>query len=82
MYCLFRVLFPPRQNILLMFMFMLRHETSDDLTDSTKFCKVQCSCSCKNLSHDLCSFARLCISVPIAISIPISTPVRSSIYHN
>lgn len=23
-------------------------QTSDDLTDSTKFCKVQCSCSCKN----------------------------------
>lgn len=49
---------PPRQNILLMFMFMLRHEISDDLTDSTKFCKVQCSCSCKNLSHNLCSFCQ------------------------
>lgn len=52
MYCLFRVLFPypPSKHIVDVHVHVAP-QTSDALTDSTKFCKVQCSCSCKNLPY-------------------------------
>lgn len=59
MYCLFRVLFP-RQNILLMFMFMLLHRQATIWRILPSFVKCNAAAAART-HHDLRSLPDMCL---------------------